>query len=517
MPVSIKRRADAALHRHIWGVGVTIAVAGGLTAWLGVVGWYPARLIWGVEGTWFAQLAVAAAGASLLALVLLVRLRFAQIDVIRGARFLLPDGIDGLTGLANRAAFNRTFDDILAGRGRAGGLTLLLLDLDSFKEINDTHGHHAGDAVLAEVGRRLRFVCGPEPVIARLGGDEFAVLIPEATAHDDVAAASRHIIEAVGKPVPCDGEALTVGISIGFICSGEVAATRDDLMRQADRALYAAKAQGRNCAVAFDPEMDRDASQRRFLERELRGAIIAGEIDIDLQPILSADGEMVIGAEALARWRHNYRGRMMPGEFIPLAEATGLIHQLGRLVLRKACLAAARWDGLFVSVNVSPIQMRRPDFVAMVQEVLTETGLEPEKLTLEITESVLIEDPDKALKITGEIRALGVKIALDDFGTGFSALSYLRKFRLDALKIDRSFIADLDTGAEAASIVHCVVNLGRALGLKVVAEGVETAAHAGFLRAAGCHAMQGYLFGRPMSVDAFEAACLDKPDRAAVA
>jgi diguanylate cyclase (GGDEF)-like protein len=517
MPVSIKRRADAALVRHVWAVGIAIAVAGGLAVGLGFDGWYPARLVWGAEQTWFAQLAVAAALASLVALVLLVRLRFAQIEIIRGARFLLPDGVDALTGLANRAAFNRCFDDLLLRPRGPGRLTLLLLDLDSFKEINDTHGHHAGDAVLAEVGRRLRHVCGPEPVIARLGGDEFAVLIAEATASQDVAAACRLIIAAVGKPVPCDGEALTVGISIGFLCSGEAAATRDDLMRQADRALYAAKAEGKNCAVGFDPEMDRDASQRRFLERELRGAIIAGEIDIDLQPILSADGEVVIGAEALARWRHNYRGRMMPGEFIALAETTGLIHQLGRLVLRKACLAAARWDGLFVSVNVSPIQMRRPDFVAMVQEVLTETGLEAERLTLEITESVLIEEPEKALKITGEIRALGVKIALDDFGTGFSALSYLRKFRLDALKIDRSFIADLDTGAEAASIVHCVVNLGRALGLKVVAEGVETAAHAGFLRAAGCHAMQGYLFGRPMSVDAFDAMRSAKPDHPAVA
>jgi diguanylate cyclase (GGDEF)-like protein len=439
------------------------------------------------------------------ALGLLVRLRLAQAEIIRGARFLLPDGIDGLTGLTNRAAFNRAFDDILAGPRGSKGATLLLLDLDAFKEINDTHGHHAGDVVLAAVGRRLRFVCGPEPVIARLGGDEFAILIAEATARDDIVAAGRLIIEAVGKPIPCDGEVLSVGVSIGFVASDEAAATRDDLMRRADRALYAAKAQGRNCAVAFDTEMDRDASQRRFLERELRGAIIGGEIDIDLQPIFTAAGDSVMGAEALARWRHSYRGRMMPGEFIPLAEASGLIHQLGKVVLQRACRAAARWDGPFVSVNVSPVQMRRPDFVAMVEEVLAETGLEPARLVLEITESVLIDDPDKAMTAMEAIRGLGVQIALDDFGSGFSSLSYLRKSHFDALKIDRAFVADLDEGAEAASIVHCVVNLGRALGLKVVAEGVETSAHAAFLRAAGCHAMQGYLFGRPMSVEAFEA------------
>ncbi len=500
MPVSIKRRADAALHRHVWAVGAAVALSGGLAALLGIVGWYPARLVWSAEGTWFLQLAVAAAIAPLVALVLLVRLRFAQAEVIRGARFLLPDGIDGLTGLANRAAFNRSFDEVLSG-GRA---TLLLLDLDAFKEINDTHGHHAGDVVLAAVGRRLRFLSGPEPVIARLGGDEFAILIAETTAPEDIVAAGRLIIEAVGKPIPCDGEALTVGVSIGFVVSDEAGATRDDLMRRADRALYAAKAQGKNCAIGFDAEMDRDASQRRFLERELRGAIIAGDIEIDLQPIFTADGQRVTGAEALARWRHGYRGRMMPGEFIALAEASGLIHQLGKVVLQQACRAAARWDGPFVSVNVSPIQMRRPDFVAMVEEVLAETGLDPARLVLEITEGVLIEDPDKAMRVMEAIRRLGVQIALDDFGSGFSSLSYLRKFHFDALKIDRAFVADLDDGAEAASIVHCVVNLGRALGMRVVAEGVETAAHAAFLRAAGCHAMQGYLFGRPMSVAAFE-------------
>lgn len=517
MPVSIKRRADATLHRHIWAVAMAVAAAGGFSAWLGAVGWYPAQLVWGAEQTWFAQIAACAVAAALVALALLVRLRLVQADIIRGARSLLPDGVDALTGLADRAAFNRAFDKMLARPDGPGKVTLLLLDLDCFKEINDTHGHHAGDVVLAEVGRRLRSICGPEPVIGRLGGDEFAVLIGEASAPEDVAAACRLIIDAVGRPTLCDGSVLAVGVSVGFLSSADPMATRDDLMRRADRALYAAKAQGKNCAVGFDPEMDRDASQRRFMERELRGAIIAGEIDVDLQPIFAASGDEVVGAEALARWRHNYRGRIMPADFIALAEATGLIHQLGREVLRKACLAAARWDRLFVSVNVSPIQFRRPDFVAMVREVLAETDLDPARLTLEITEGVLIEDPDKALKITSDIRALGVRIALDDFGSGFSSLSYLRKFRLDALKIDRSFIADLDNGVEAATILHCVVNLGRALGLKVIAEGVETARHADFLRAAGCHEMQGYLFGRPMSAEDFARRHVAAPARLTVA
>jgi diguanylate cyclase (GGDEF)-like protein len=505
MSMSVKRRADAALSGHVWAVGIAIAATGFLAACVGIIGWYPAKLVWGAEHSWIGHVAVAAVLAAAIALALLIRLRIAQADVIRGARFLLPVGIDGLTGLSNRSAFCRAFEELLAAADGRSGLSLMLLDLDMFKEINDTYGHHAGDVVLTEVGRRLRYVCGPEPVIGRLGGDEFAVLVQGASSTADIAAACNLIIEAVRKPILCDGQVLTIGVSIGFVSSDGTMATRDDLMRKADRALYAAKAQGRNCALPFDLDMDKDLTQRRFLERELRGAIINGEIDIDLQPILSADGGAIEGAEALARWNHGYRGRIMPAEFIPLAESAGLIHQLGEVVLRRACQAAARWDGLFISVNVSPIQMKRPDFVTGVKAVLAETGLQPQRLVLEITEGVMIDDPDHAQRLIGEIRALGVKIALDDFGTGFSSLSYLRKFGLDTLKVDRSFVVDLDNGAGAAAILHCVVNLGRALGLKVIAEGVETQDHARFLRAAGCHQMQGYLFGRPMPLRELEA------------
>ncbi len=505
MSMSVKRRADAALSGHVWAVGIAIAATGGLAGLVGSLAWYPARLVWGADATWVIQLAVASVIAAILALILLTRLRLAQRDVIAGARFLLPPGMDSLTGLANRAAFGRAFDDALDEIGRRGGVTLLLLDLDLFKEINDTYGHHAGDTVLAEVARRLRSVCGPEAVIGRLGGDEFAVLIQGAPAATDIAAACRMIIAAIRKPITCDGNTFGVGVSIGFLSSEERGARRDDLMRRADRALYAAKAGGKSCAVAFHPDMDRDESHRRYLERDLRGGLINGEIDIDLQPIFSADGSRVEGAEALARWNHSYRGRIMPAEFIALAESCGLIHQLGAVILRQACRAAARWDGLFVSVNVSPIQMRRPEFVAELKAVLLETGLPAERLTLEITEGVMIDDAEHALRLTRDIRALGVRIALDDFGTGFSSLSYLRKFGLDTLKVDRSFVADLDNGAEAAAILHCVVNLGRALGLTVVAEGVETAEHARFLRAAGCHRMQGYYFSPPLPVGEFEA------------
>jgi diguanylate cyclase (GGDEF)-like protein len=488
----------------VWAVGLAVLTLAGLTVALAWHAWDPVRLVAGLDESWVGQLVASAILCTLVALVLLVRLRFSQREVIAGSRFLLPAGIDALTGLGDRAAFCRAFETALTTIDRRGGVTLILLDLDLFKEINDTYGHHAGDAVLAEVARRLRFICGPDVTIGRLGGDEFAVMIEGAPAATDIAAACRLIIAEVRKPIPHDGQTLSVGASIGFCATQERGTTRDDLMRRADRALYLAKARGKNCAVAFHPDMDRDEAQRRYQERELRGAVINGEIDIDVQPVFAADGVTVRGVEALARWNHPYRGRVGPSEFVALAESCGLIHRLGAVILNRACRAAARWEDLTVSVNVSALQIRRGDFVPQVKAALAESDLAPERLILEITESVMIEDADHARAAIRELRALGVKIALDDFGTGYSSLSYLRRFDLDALKVDRSFVADLDSGVEAASILHCVVNLGRALGLKVVAEGIETAEQARFLRAAGCDMMQGFHLARPMRIAEFE-------------
>jgi diguanylate cyclase len=504
MSLSVKRRADAALSGQVWAVGFGVVSIAAAALMLAVHAWTPVRLVMGSHGSWVGQISAWVVAGALLTLGLLLRLRLSQRDVIAGSRFLLPMGIDALTGLADRAAFCRTFETSLDSIERRGGVTLLLLDLDLFKEINDTYGHHAGDAVLAEVARRLRFVCGPDVAIGRLGGDEFAVLIEGAPEATDIAAACRLIITEVRKPIALDGHTLSVGASIGFCATQERGTVRDDLMRRADRALYLAKARGKNCAVAFHPDMDRDESQRRYQERELRGALINGEIDIDLQPIFASDGVTMRGVEALARWNHPYRGRIGPSEFIPLAESCGLIHRLGATILRRACAAAARWEDLFISVNVSAVQFRRGDFVAQVKAELESSGLPPSRLVLEITESLMIEDADYARAVSRELRALGVKVALDDFGTGYSSLSYLRRFDLDTLKVDRSFVADLDSGVEAATILHCVVNLGRALGLKVVCEGIETAEQARFLRAAGCDMMQGYHLARPMTVAEFE-------------
>ncbi len=505
MSASIKRSAYSALSRHVWAVGAAIVLFAVPVATAAALTWFHTGFARSVDPAWAGPLLVTALAVAAIALGLLVRLRFAQAEVIQGARFLLPVGIDDLTGLSNRAAFYRAFERALDGLAERRAFTLMLLDLDYFKEINDSHGHHAGDVVLAQVGRRLRQVCGPEPEIARLGGDEFAIIISSSSQDAHVLTACALISAEIAKPITVDGKNLNVGVSIGFLQVDRPSGDRDELMRRTDRALYAAKERGRGCAIAFDVEMDKDVAQRRFFERELRGAVLTGEIDVHLQPIFASDGDTLVGMEALARWNHSYRGAIMPGEFIRLAEETGLIHPLGNMVLQRACRAAAGWPGLFISVNVSPVQMRRPDFRDVVMAVLVETGLEPGRLVLEITESVMIDDPEKALVALRGIRDLGVQIALDDFGTGFSSLSYLRKFPIDKLKVDRSFVLDLDKGVEAATILHCVINLGRALGLRVIAEGVETAEHARFLRAGGCHEMQGYLFGRPVPIAEFEA------------
>jgi diguanylate cyclase (GGDEF)-like protein len=516
MTGSTKQHANAALSGHVLAVaaaiGATIALAGLSAIWAG--SW------WGFSGLEFATpqtLWLLTLATSLVAGLALARLYAAQIRVLRHAQFLVPVGTDDLTGLLNRPAFYKAFNRVMLEADTGLPFTLVLLDLDHFKDVNDTHGHHAGDAVLARVGPRLRQVCGPEAEIARLGGDEFAVLI-QASGCGHVARACELIIAEISRPILFDGNSLHVGASIGYIVVDRPQDGRDGLMKRADRALYVAKERGRGLAIAFDAVMDRDVSQRRFFERELRGAVLTGEIDVHLQPIMGADGTSVAGLEALARWNHSYRGLIMPADFIPVAEETGLIHQLGAVVMKRACRAAVQWPDLFLSVNVSPLQMRRADFPAMVAGILQETGLAPERLVLEITENVLIDDPEKALVAIRAVRELGVKIALDDFGTGFSSLSYLRKFPIDKLKVDRSFVRDLDTGAEAAAILLCVINVGRALGLQVIAEGVETEEQARFLRSAGCHQMQGYLFGRPVPIrEAGQAFLLPKVRQVAAA
>jgi diguanylate cyclase (GGDEF)-like protein len=411
---------------------------------------------------------------------------------------------DPLTGVSNRLAF---FEDLLERTRKArrgGGFALLLVDLDRFKEVNDTFGHQTGDRVLVDVARRLREVCGAFVTVARIGGDEFAVLLDGPISRELAARFGMRIVEELSRQVPIDGKLIEIGASIGIALSPDHGAEQHLLVHRADLALYVAKSSGRGMVTVYDNDLEKDSRHRRFIERELRAAILTGELMVEYQPIYAADGARLNGVEALVRWRHALRGVIPPSDFIPIAEETGLIHKLGAAVLERACEDARRWPDLTVAVNLSPIQVLKGDIESTVKRILDSTGMKPERLVLEITEGVLIEDPEMALAVINRLRALGCRVALDDFGTGYSSFGYLKRFSFDKLKIDQSFVRDLAESADSAMIVHAIVALARGLGMSVVAEGVETAEQARFLKATGCHELQGYLLGRPMRATAID-------------
>jgi predicted signal transduction protein with EAL and GGDEF domain len=336
-----------------------------------------------------------------------------------------------------------------------------------------------------------------DDLVARLGGDEFAVIT--AGGHDQAAleATGARIIAALCAPYSIANQSIVIGASIGIALINQHTGGASDVMRHADMALYRAKNEGRNRACLYDTAMDDNVLKRKLVENELRAAVEKSELHLVYQPIVNNSGEVVVGVEALCRWTHPERGEISPAEFIPIAEHSGLIIALGEWVLRQACLAGKVWPGITVSVNVSPLQFRRTEFVDMVERILDETGFDATRLELEVTESMLLGNVETAEIAMFRLKALGVRLALDDFGTGYSSLLYLRRFPFDKLKIDRSFVRSIERAADAAAIVHAVVSLGRGLGMKVTAEGVETAEQQLFLRAAGVHLMQGYRFGRP--------------------
>jgi diguanylate cyclase len=404
---------------------------------------------------------------------------------------------DALSGLPNRSYFSERLETVITEVQEGGAPSAVFyLDLDHFKDVNDTLGHHVGDELIASVTKRLRRIIRDEALVARLGGDEFAVLTPGATDAETLMAIADRILATLCHPYSVQGHTLVIGASIGIAVIDRPSLTAADVMRYADMALYRAKNEGRRRACIYDAAMDADLVQRKQLEHDLREAIDGDGLDLAYQPVFSTDGSRVIGVEALARWNHPERGPIPPAEFIPIAEDSGLILPLGEWALRRACLDSAVWS-VAVAVNVSPLQFRRPDFVEMVQRILNETGFDPSRLELEITESTLLGNVEGAEAAMHRLKALGVCLALDDFGTGYSSLLYLRRFPFNKLKIDRSFIRNIESAAEAAPIVHAIVSLGRGLGMKVTAEGVETAEQHLFLRAAGVHFMQGYRFGQP--------------------
>jgi diguanylate cyclase (GGDEF)-like protein len=404
---------------------------------------------------------------------------------------------DPLCGLPNRVYFSDRLESMI-GEVRKGGspAAVFYIDLDHFKDVNDILGHPVGDELIDAVANRLSGMMREGDVVARLGGDEFAVIRTVAPATDALHTFAQRIISTLCSPYALADQSIVIGASVGIALISSNTPAAADVMRHADLALYRAKNEGRNRACIYDAAMDADLMQRKLLEDDLRDAIAGDRLRLEYQPVVNASGEKVIGVEALARWVHPQHGEVSPGVFIPIAEHSGLIIDLGIWVLRRACLDGKSWPNLTVAVNVSPMQFRRADFVDVVERTLIETGFDPARLELEVTESTLIGNVDMAQAAMMRLKALGVKLALDDFGTGYSSLQYLRRFPFDRLKIDHSFVRSIETAANAAAIVHAVVSLGRGLGMKVTAEGVETAEQHLFLRAAGVHAMQGYRFGR---------------------
>ena len=398
---------------------------------------------------------------------------------------------DGLTRLPNRVQLRRRLDGVLATGERPA---LLMLDLDRFKGVNDTLGHGAGDMLLAAVAVRLRGCVRECDVVARLGGDEFAVLMAGPAQPGDAGVLAQRLVDAIGSPFEIEGHQVRIGTSIGVVIAGE-GASSEALARNADQALYEAKAQGRGTFSFHDPEMDRKLQRTRELEADLREAVAAQALLVFYQPIVDLVSHRIIGMEALLRWEHPTRGAVPPSEFVRLAEETGLIRPLGAFVLRTACAAATGWpEEVGLAVNLSPVQFQAGDLADVVAHALATAGLAGSRLTLEITEHVLLHEDDATHAQLGRLRGLGAKICLDDFGMGYSSLSYLQAFPFDAIKIDQSFVRDLERRERARAIVRAIASLGATLGLPTTAEGVQSWEQLEAVRAFGCTSAQGYLF-----------------------
>jgi diguanylate cyclase (GGDEF)-like protein len=452
-------------------------------------------------------IAVALIGFALLAAFVLRYMRRTAAAIAAGESRLRHLAMhDPLCGLPNRIFFSERLEAVIEEvRAGSAPAAVFYIDLDHFKDVNDTLGHHVGDELIRNVTLRLSHTLREGNLVARLGGDEFAVISSIAGGSENMMGLAQRIISAICAPYSISGQNIIIGASIGIAVIDNKCETAPDVMRYADMALYRAKNEGRNRACIYDAAMDADLSSRKLLEADLREAIENDDLRLLYQPIVNKSGETVISVEALCRWTHPTRGEIPPSEFIAIAEHSGLIIELGNWVLRRACTDGKAWPELTVAVNVSSLQFRRVDFVEVVERILTETQFDPVRLELELTESVLLGNIDTAEAAMLRLKALGVRLALDDFGTGYSSLLYLRRFPFDKLKIDRSFVRSIETAADAAAIVHAIVSLGRGLGMKVTAEGVETADQLLFLRAAGVHSMQGYRFGKAVSVEEISA------------
>ncbi len=414
---------------------------------------------------------------------------------------------DVLSGALNRASFESVLNATAQAAGVSGeAFAIHCIDLDRFKEVNDTLGHSAGDEVLREVAARLNALHRPGDVLARLGGDEFAVLQATQNSPRDVEAHGRRIVEALARPMDIAGSRVPCGASVGAACFGIDATEINDLLHKADLAMYRSKTSGRGRFSFYDEALDSELEERRLLAIDLRTALADNALSLHYQPLFDAtDSDSAVGFEALMRWTHPVHGNVPPSVFIPLAEECGQIVTLGTWAIEQACHDAVQWtDATHVAVNLSPAQFRAdaPDVVAVVARVLESTGLAAERLELEITESLLISDPEKVLDSLNRLSSLGVRIAMDDFGTGYSSLSYLWRFPFNKVKIDRAFVKELEGEDKVSLIVASIVTLAHSLGMRVNAEGVETESQREALRKLGCDELQGFLLGRPAPLEA---------------
>ncbi len=410
---------------------------------------------------------------------------------------------DSLTGLPNRAAFVDVLETIAADPAIAATPgSVVYFDLDGFKEVNDAFGHATGDALLRMVAKRFR-ATGANHFLARVGGDEFALLITGADAKKEADGFSRRFIDMMKLPFDIDGRRVVVGTSLGIAHVAEPGLSPQELLRRADVAMYQAKQSGTNRYLHYDAALDRLRHEKIGLAIQLRRALEDNELSLAYQPVFDALSGRIVAAEALLRWNNAEHGPVPPSEFIPLAEEIGVIEDIGAWALRRAASDAARWPDVRLAVNISPTQFQQPDFSASVSRILSSAKLQPGRLEIELTEGYFLAQPERALAAIEGLRRVGVTIALDDFGTGYSSIGYLRRFKFDKVKLDRSLVLNIVTEPETQQLVQATVALATALGLRVTAEGVETTEQATILRAAGCHELQGFLFAMPMSAAAF--------------
>jgi diguanylate cyclase (GGDEF)-like protein len=423
--------------------------------------------------------------------------RRAEAEIVHLARH------DVLTDLPNRAQFNEKLDEATRRLKRGGTeITVMMLDLDRFKAVNDRYGHPAGDQLLVEVARRLKSTLRETDLLARLGGDEFAIIQEGGpTQREGAIALALRIINAISEPFDLGGFEVNVGTSIGIAMAPEHGTAPDGLLKSADLALYATKSQGRNDFRIYQPDMLESATSQQLAESELRDAIAEAQFELHYQPVVDVATRQICGVEALVRWRHPDRGLVGPDEFIPLAESTGLIAPIGEWILQRACADAAKWPShVKLAINISAVQFKKGNLFEVILCALVESGLEPERLELEITETSLLENQEAHLATIRQLKNLGITLALDDFGTGYSSVTYLTNFPFDKIKIDRAFTRDVLERRDYAAVVSSVIALARGLDKLTTVEGIETEQQFEYMRQAGVNLAQGYLFSRPVPV-----------------